>query len=308
MYAPAELPGNPRPVADQLRHLLAEPGRYQAQWMRKAHRTRPGEINDSAVARVVAEYLVASGQLNIDATGHRPLKDKVFRALRGQTITSHTLSLFINAFQMDEQDAQRLWSLFTGTSEASVISGTLRPPSAFPRPNFQTLMLIDFHDIGADKRPLQHRTIQVIRAAEDGLDRYPYRYDTTAASVEVIAGGTASSMRKVDNDLFVTDILLPRPLSQGDTATLEYRTTFRYGTAPRPEFRRVATKRIENLSISVKFDAATIPSKVWWGVWADYRDSSPMLVREEVALAPDGSINRHVDALEHTVAGFCWEW
>ena len=63
-------PGNSQQTAARLRALLAQPGRYRRQWMQQAQRMRPGQINESAVARVIAEYLKATGQLELGTDGY----------------------------------------------------------------------------------------------------------------------------------------------------------------------------------------------------------------------------------------------
>lgn len=300
--------GDPKPVAEHLRWLLAQPGRYQSRWMRQSSRTRLGQVNDSAVARVVADYLDSIGQLD-DLASSRPLKDRIFRALNGHVMTGQTLDLLIQAFNMDSRDAEHLWQLYSGQAAPSAIAGNFQAPTGSMRRNFQTVSLVDFHSIGPNGIPTQHRSVQVLRALEDGLDRYPYRFDTsTIATVEVLNGGNASPVYQATDDLHGVDILLPAALKRGDTATLEYATTFAYDEPPAPLFRRAANHRIENLSMRVEFDHDKLPRRVWWAVWADYAEDSQVLVQEKVHLAPDASVSRHVDALEQTVAGFHWQW
>ncbi len=301
-------------VADRLKELLGRPGRYQSQWMRQAQRVREGQLSEAAIARVLFKYLTVSGEASGDASmTSRQFKDLVRRALRGTTITKRTLDWFINAFNMDEADAIGLWEIFTGAGHnTTAMLGSLRPPptaaAAFQKPKWQTLSLLDFHIVGRDGLPYQHRTVQVIKATEDNMAKYPFRFDTTTVSVEVITGGTASSIYRIDDDLYAVDIVLPKPLAQGETMSLEYVSNFRYVDAPTPTYRRAVTGRMGNVSIHVKFSPEKLPRAVWWSVWADIRDDSQVLTRERLVLAPDHTVNRYVDVIERAVVGFEWEW
>lgn len=281
--------------------------------MAMAQRLRADVVNEAAVARVIARYLSATGDMSGDESNHaRALKDIVYRALSGKTITRTTLSWFIDAFVMERDDAEQLWFLFVGSDKTNVVSGELQPPpsaaAAFKPPKFQTVVLHDFHYLSSAGIPEKHRTVQVIRATEEGLDRYPYRFDTNTASVEVVRGGTSSSVYRVDQSIYAVDIIFPEPLRLGQTTSLEYITHFDYKEPPSPSFRRGATRRTENLSINVEFSSGKVPKRVWWGVWSDLRDDSPILMRETVNLTADLNVHRYVDAIDHTVVGFFWEW
>lgn len=74
-----------------LQQLLLKPGQYRQAWERYVIRTRPGSINQLAVAEVLARYLSSQEPA---AAPVRPLqmKDTVSRALSGRLLAGQRLS------------------------------------------------------------------------------------------------------------------------------------------------------------------------------------------------------------------------
>ena len=107
-------------------------------------------------------------------------------------------------------------------------------------------------------------------------------------------------------ELFVVDMLLAKPLAAGETATLEYSTSFHYTQTPPPEFRRVVQYFVENLDIRVEFHPGKLPAKVEWAVW-DGMDG-PIVERESVTLDSQFAVHRYLRLAEKTTAGFHWDW
>lgn len=102
-------------AAGYLRMLLGERAAYRSQWARLVEKTGTDEIGQTAVAKVIVEYVHRVG----DGTGpadYRLLKDRVHRALSGSALTPVTLGLFVDAFRFSEQDARQLWAIFLGTA------------------------------------------------------------------------------------------------------------------------------------------------------------------------------------------------
>ena len=180
-----------------LRELLLRPGRYRQLSEAHAQRSRAGAINHLAVADVLAQYLWNSPR----AAGHsdvlpHQLKDTVGRALSGRLLSRSTLSLFVAAFGFSAQEEERLWRLWRGTGRITVLAGprAMRPGAAAevagvlgPR-RHQTVCLHDHVYVGADRKPARTRTMQVVEAIAEGLDRIPYLYDTNAVTLEVGQG------------------------------------------------------------------------------------------------------------------------
>lgn len=113
-----------RVTAAFLQDLLNQPpphGRYRELWVGKADKPRKSELSQAAVARVIMEYLTSKGHPISD---HRAFRSLVSRALNGVHLTKETLSLFIDAFAMTEDDAQKLWMLFAGAKPDHVLNAS----------------------------------------------------------------------------------------------------------------------------------------------------------------------------------------
>jgi hypothetical protein len=136
----------------------------------------------------------------------------------------------------------------------------------------------------------------------------PYRADTNALAIEVGQGfsGLAGPFYQPLAELFVVDMMLAEPLAAGETATLEYSTSFHYAAPPPPEFRRIAQYAIENLDIRVEFHPDKLPGSVVWAVW-DGMDG-PIVERERVTLDRQFAVHRYLRLAEKTAVGFHWDW
>lgn len=310
-----------RAAAGYLRELLAQQGRYRRRWQRHALRSRPGEITQLAVAEVLARHLWShprvSGDQDVIA---RQLKDTVARALSGALLSRPTLALFIDAFGISGAHADRLWQLWEGSGRISVLSGRsamgskteteLR--SALGPPRHRTVSMHDHVDVGSDGRVARTRTIQVIEAVGDGLDRIPYIYDTNALTLEIGPGCAEISgvLYQISEGVYATTIRLARELSAGETISLEYLTAYRYpGNLNDPherEFRRAVVGRLENLDLRVAFHPDMLPASVWWAIWDGVNGG--MIEQEKVALGSQYEVHRYLRSIEKTVVGFHWSW
>lgn len=309
-----------RAAASYLRDLLQRPGAYRRMWEQYVVRSRSGVITQLAVAEVLARHLWSYPRVPGDAEvlPHQ-LKDTVSRALSGRLLSRSALALFIDAFGFSDGEADRLWQLWEGSGTVSVLSG---PRAVTPRTEqellaaigprrHQTLSLHDHVWVGPGGLPSRTRTLQVIEAIADGLDRIPYVYDTKALTLEVGQGCRAVSgdLYQV-NDVFVTHILLARPLDAGETTTLEYWTTYRYKGDPEDpgerEYRRGVMGRLENFDMRVEFHHGKLPASVWWAAWDGL--GGEILEQERVCLDIQNSVHRYLRFIERAVVGFYWVW
>jgi hypothetical protein len=174
---------------------------------------------------------------------------------------------------------------------------------------------VSLHDhvtIGADGFVSRARTLKVIEATADGVDRIPFIYDTDAITLEVGQGckGTSGELHQISEDVFTTEILLAKNLSLGETLTLEYWNSFHYPgdhlDARRCEYRQAAMRRAENFDIRVEFHPERLPRTVWWAVW-DGVDGD-VVSQETAVLDSQNSVHRYMRSLERTVVGFHWTW
>lgn len=316
----AARPSGRKAASDYLQQLLLKPGRYRQAWEQYVSRERRGTINQLAVAEVIARHLSSAPRspADVDVTPHQ-LKDTVSRALTGRLL-GQALSLFIDAFGFSEHEAARLWRLWNGSVAISVMSGSHAIPmdaeedvnrSLGPRQH-QTLSLHDHVYVGHDGRIEHARTLCVIEAIVQGVDRIPFLCDTNVLTLEVGQGGKelTGDVRNIGDDVFFTEILLARTLDLGETITLEYRITYRYpgdDTDPSErEFRRAVMRQVDNLDMRVEFHPDRLPAQIWWAHWDGIEGR--VLEREAVTLDNQHSVHRYLRSLESTVAGFYWQW
>jgi hypothetical protein len=310
-----------RAAATYLRALLTQRGPYRRLWEQHVVRARSREINQLAVAEVLARYLWNHPRVPGDEDAlPRQLKDTVGRALSGTLLSRPTLALFIDAFGISDADAGRLWRLWEGSGRISVLSGPramsaetereLR--SAFGQRRHQTVSLHDHVYVGSDGRVARTRTLQVIEAIADGLDWIPYMYDTGALTLEVGqgCGDVSGEVYQVSENVSATKLPLARTLSVGETLTLEYVTTYRLpGNLEDPqerEFRRAVMSQLENFDMRVEFHPDMLPAMVWWAVWDGL--GGDIVEREPVSLGSQHEVHRYLRFAERTVVGFRWSW
>jgi hypothetical protein len=308
-------------AAAYLRQLLLKQGSYRRLWEQHVIRERAGEINQLAVAEVLARYLWSYPRHAGDSdVMPRQLKDTVSRALSGRLLSRPALSLFIEAFAIADSEADRLWRLFNGSQSIAVLSGrrAVSPQvehdlrAALGPRRHQTLSLHDHVEIGADGLLARTRTMQVIESLMPGTDSIPYLYDTAALTLDVGQGcqGVSRQLYKVGDAVYCTSIILARTLGPGETTTLEYWTTYNYEADPQDQevrqFRRAVMGYLENFDLRVQFDATRLPAGLWWATW-DGVDGD-VLTQEQVSLDSQHSAHRYLRSIERTVVGFHWTW
>lgn len=288
-----------------LRTLLAEYEPYRRQWRRHVLRGSAPAVHQGAVAMVIAEYLWDIGEVEeADERLPRRLKDPVGRALSGRVLSRRTLEWFIQAFEFTEAHQAQLWEQMRADREdpGPPVSEGYRP---LPTSHYTTRALNEQHLVGRDGIPLRHLTVQVIEAIEP-ISYYTYRFDTSAASIEVARGGRAGRVHPLDGGLFAVDIHFPRELGPGESTTLEYHTVFRYETPPPTVFRRGVSRKVDSVALEVQFHPDRIPARVEFARWEDL-DADPVQV-DPVQLRPDNAAHRFLTDVEDTVVGFAWHW
>ena len=306
-----------RAAAEYLRQLLLKPGPYRDAWRNHVARPHDGVINQLAVAEVIAaqKHVLRDGQML-----PYQLRDVVSGALFGGKLTADTLQTFIAAFGFSDGEADRLRRLLAGSSRISVLSGTHALPvcaaqdldAAIGPRQHQTLSMHDHVWVTSDGRIDRVRTLQVIEACAQGVDRIPFICDTNVLTLEVGQGceELTGEVSRIGPDVFATQILLARTLDLGETLTFEYSVSYRYPGDPcdpaEREYRRGGIRQVDNLDMRVEFHPERLPRRVWWAHW-DGGDGS-VLEREAVSLDSQHSVHRYVRSLEKTVVGFYWRW
>jgi hypothetical protein len=296
-----------RRAGHYLRELLRHDP-YRRRWvMYGAQRER--EVHQIAVAKTLAAYLQQHDEGEVE---YGQLTRRVSRAFRGEVLSRQTLNLFIGAFQFSDEHAATLWRQWQGLDLARVIVGELPPPapsSPHKLLQYETILLHEFHYIGADGVPLRHRTLRDIRSLVDGLTTYRYSFDTRELTVDRIGGGSPSCLYQRAENIWAVDITLSRTLARGDEHSLEFESTFHYNRPVEPCFRRVAHERLENVAIRIQFHPDELPRNVWWTEWQDYRQPRDVAIdRRQVYLDREHVTYHRLDVLERAVAGFTWEF
>jgi len=279
--------------------LLSRPG-YRRLWQEQAERRRSAAVSKAGVARVIALHLRDTGErADGETLVHRDLKDRVRRALGGESLTPQTLAWFVAAFGMDQRDERVLWASFAGGHDQSAgISHTITASRELAVPQrHRTIALFERYAVGPDRGVATRRTLQTIMAIEDGVDAYAVCHEPPVERVDVIHGGTMDAGA----------IWLERELSNGETASLEYQSCYPGGGYRATEVRRPAHGRSENVDIAVQFHESALPRHVSWAVWPDYRGGDPV-AEEPVSLDGRRCAHRFVRYIEETVVGFRWEW
>ena len=120
-------------AAEYLYELLLRPGRLRRTWEQYAERTRQGQVNQLAVAEVLARHLWQHPRRRRDGDLlPRQLKDTAARALSGRLLSKATLDLFIDAFALPAAEQDQLWRLWEGSPRVRMLTGVraIRPDTA----------------------------------------------------------------------------------------------------------------------------------------------------------------------------------
>lgn len=294
-------------TASLLQELLETRTAYRRLWRREVGRDRTDGLSQAAVARVIHRYLIDSG-LREEADGERQLKDRVNRALTGHTLVAETLDWFIEAFDMNEADANHLRAVFAGTSTGNGgISSTIRKPRSMARLQWhRTLSLFERYSIDNHGHLVGRRTMQTIFALEDNVDRYLFNHEPTVVDIQVTRGGRLGTKYEYANGLYAHDIEFGHSLRRGQSYSFEYSASY-VEVDRRLEVRRPARARSENIDLAVCFHPQLIPRRIWWSVWEDHYNGGPF-EEEPVALDEDLIARRYERFIEQTVVGFRWEY
>jgi hypothetical protein len=313
-------PGPQAAAAAYLRELLLRPGRYRRRWEQYAERSRRGQVNQLAVAEVLAHYLWEHPRSTGDTDVlPRQLKDTTSRVLSGKLLSKAALTLFMDAFDLSEFERDQLTKIWAGSSRVRALTGprAMSPElvsevlAILGKPGHQTVSMHDHVLIGANRQIVRIRTLQVIEALREGVDRIPYVFDSNAITAETGLGcaGIAEPFAEIRQGVYATHILLAKALEAGETLTLEYWTSFQPAdnkTLDETSYRRVITRSAENVDIRIEFDPDALPTSVWWAVWDGFEggiaDSVP------VELDSQHSAQRYLRLAEKTVVGFRWDW
>lgn len=283
--------------------------RYRRVWeSHAANRPRTSGVQVSTVTKVLAHHLGYSEEQTAQC---RRLRDEVRDALRGVELTPASLRQIIDAFAMSDADAEQLWALARGEGSIKLVTGTALPPPGLydatgPR-RHETMSLHEVHQVGPDRKPASHRVVQMLRATEDGVDYYPYIFDTNAVTVVLRTGGAPGRLYRIDDAFFGMNIQFPQPLRTGETTLLDYVTTFNYDELPSPELRRGTFHEIDKFMLEVRFSPKAVPRQVFWAEWDSFAHNV-IIRRQPVELDQAFAAHSYHEHISRTIVGFYWEW
>ena len=313
-------PAGQRAAAEYLRQLLLKPGRHQDAWRQHVARPRDGVINQLAVAEVIADHLKSAGpgRPRAEAEPYR-LRDTVSQALSGRQLSRQVLQLFVDAFDLSEEEAGRAWRLWQGATTIRVLAGTRAYPAQAEQDVRQAIgplrhTTVNLHDhvwVESDGRIDRARVIQVVEATADGLDRIPFMADSNVLALEAGYGckDLSGEVRQIAAGVFATEIVLARTLELGETTSLAYDVTYRYpGNLEDPEercFRRASLRKTMGYDMRVQFHSEKLPAQIWWATWDTHGD---IKTQQEAALDSQHACHRYLQSLDKTVVGFHWKW
>jgi len=312
---PESGPATPEAAASSyLYDLLTKSGPYRMKWRRTL---TPRSTPIMAITEVISAYLAETAEVHQDPD---KLRARIARALAGDSLdtvlSSVTLRWFIKAFAMESGDAERLRFLHAGSSAIRYVRGTVDetrlPVFDVPKRRHRTVDLREYHYLGPDGLPAEHRTDQVIEATEDGLERYAFMVDTSMLTVSVESGGVPGPLyqvRAMDGNVYhAIDIVLDGPLVRGETTVLNYTTTLNYSVPPPTEMRRAFNYRVDKFLLWIQFHPTRLPSTLWWAEWDAVTDGK-VIHREPVHLNPTHDAHRYLaGGVERAIVGFYWEW
>jgi hypothetical protein len=290
--------------------MLADPALpYREMWERRGAAYRGRDLNQTAVAKVVAAYLVDRGLLSEFEEGDWPRarRDWVRSRLSGAVLTHLELELFMDAFGLEEIERDQLRQLLESDAPPMFVPGELRLDGLPDRSNYAVDRTLDEHVVGADGRPAYHRTTQTVRALADDVTACLYLFDAEQVSVDVSRGGRGDAPRQVADGVWAVVITLDSPLRAGESCDLVYETTFDHREAPAPVLRRAAPPHEAEIEMVVSFDPARLPAAVHLSTWATVADPEPVS-SALVSLDHEHRASATWTVLRAGLVGFSWSW
>lgn len=305
---------------------------YFRKWRATGGRQRGEGINQRAVARVIADYLIDKGHRpETDLKLHEQIKNTVNLALNGKRITGQTLDHFIAAFEMEEEDAERLWAALGGTDTQRVhvesfnmATGESRPWHPEPRKlddfqpqaGFYSETAEACYHVNEDGLIYKGERLRVIRATQSGFQIYRWGVvenpDTfLPKSIRLGVEPPAEVIRVTQFAVngYSWEIRLPRPLDEGETYPLRF-TKIIEATGLCSPWVSSRTRNGKPPKLSVIFEGPQ-PSRVWW--FASLMSSAaPGLFAEERRLTelPTGEYSEEnfPGARPDRPVGIAWGW
>ena len=293
----------------ELSRLLADPAcPYRTVWERRGPAYKGYALNQTAVAKVLASYLVDRGLLAEfeEEEWPRSRRDWVRSRLAGDVLTHIELELFMDAFALSDEHRDHLRQLLESGTPA-VFPGELRLNGLADQTRYVADRSLDEHVISASGMPTFRRTTQRLRALDDGVDSYHFLVNTERVTVDSCTGGTPEKPRRVGPGVWAVVITLDKSLDHGEIWDLAFETTFDYREPPAPHVRRAAPLHAVELEMAISFDPARLPEAVHLSTWSHLGDLEPTT---SVGVRLDGAHSARATwtAARTGMVGFSWRW
>ncbi|GGK70052.1 hypothetical protein [Ornithinimicrobium pekingense] len=295
--------------------LLREDERYRRAWRARMDRTPTADVQQSAVARVLADHLWETGQAEEeDEALPRRLKDTVARALSGRHVSPRTLRMFMDAFEMGSAHRTLLWTYLEreiGAEEARTRAvagprGAVTPPDGPELAGaWESASIHAVHTVGVGGT-VRLRLLHVVRALEP-LGTLALPLAGAGTTVEVRHGAVAGSVGRAEGAADVVQLRLVEQLAPGQTAVLEYDVAPAAG-GPATEARTPLPSMADGSTavVQVRFHPGRLPGQLWW--WQEAPDDEqPGPPPVPVTLGPDHDAHRVLTGAAGP-AGFRWRW
>ncbi|GAA1374052.1 hypothetical protein [Luteococcus sanguinis] len=122
--------------------------------------------------------------------------------------------------------------------------------------------------VGRDRTESSELVRNVVQCVADGTDRFPL-----VATVDRSAGEAAQTIEGLgscrvgtvyevpEHNLVLTEMMLPRPLRQGELVMYEYMTSWTQGHEPATAL-QLATSKLNELVLEVQFESRDLPRRI----------------------------------------------
>lgn len=285
----------PRIPHEVLLSLLYKP-EYRDKWVRHIQRRRGNSINQRAVAAFIAYELSDQQNTTIDPD---TIKDRVNRALKGETISQATAQMFVDAFDFAPEHARELlrsihdYDCFRKVLEAPKDPATRQDNRDTDCLSLSTMMECSVDPFGF----IRHFDVtEAILILKDGLQEFDLRFEANPANCHLLEGGTLKTYRSVqapttspseeESHLYQLLIEFDRPLRAGEVHQIRYRVSLDILALLEDPLENTTVvvgpffPSRSNVTLAARFDVP--PPSVQQKIWADGSEGPSILLTESL--------------------------
>lgn len=185
------------------------------------------------------------------------------RSIKGVEALEHVLELPPGALVQTLAGNPQMRAPIAVMPDTDVVPGLLAELGLTLDRNFQVITHEDQLDIGPDRVARSLTIRRVLRALRDKADRLPVIHqneDAQGRAPEVVAIAGCQVGRRIQRDdlsLVACELVLPRPLRQGDHHLVEYRVDWPPTEVITPSFSRALPSTVTALVMEARFAEGT---------------------------------------------------